>query len=292
MAHTGLRKPRRIVAIWLAVTLIAWTAVGWGAFEMHSLARETAATAVAIGVGFPVAVIAVGMLFLALKGARTMAAIERNEDMIARWTVSPDDFAKFTANNAARNALGDAYRNDWKVPRAIPPRGLDIVFSRDGMLVGDTYFGLVNTGMFKFQGVQMLPENPLAIEFGTVATMVSQVSTVRIDRIRGVLRVPVARLARAEAVRVLDHYRRVDAREIVVNPGFYRGRMRFGLIAAPICFLLAAIGFALEFLGYGHLLDGVLSVALAVGGVVAGISALVLVLLAWSLSRAQHMPRR
>jgi hypothetical protein len=281
-----------MASIWLAVALAGWISVGWGAFEMHRLDRETGMTAAAIGVGFPVAVIATGSLFLAIRSIRIVAALDRGEGVIARWIVSPNDFAEFVTDNAARNALGGAYRNDWKVPRAIPPQGIEIVFGADGMFAGNSYFGLVNTGMLKFEGVQMLPSNPLALEFGTVATTISHGTSVHVNRSRGVLRVPVSRLARGEAIRVLDHFRRVDAREIVVNPGFYLGRMRFGLIAAPICFLLAAAGFALQFLGYGNLLDGTLAVALAVGGVVGGIGALVLAFLAWTLSRAQHLRRR
>jgi hypothetical protein len=291
MASTRLRKPKRAALAWLAVAVAGWMSVGWGAFEMHRLGHETGATAAAIGVGFPVAVIATGMLFLAIRTIRIVAALDRGEGVIARWTVSPDDFAEFVADDSARNALGGGYRNDWKVPRTIPAQGMEIVFGADGVCVGGRYFGLVNTGMLKFDGVQMLPSNPLALEFGTVATTISYVNTLRTHRRRGVLRIPVARLARAEAIRVLDHFRRVDAREIVVNPGFYLGRMRFGLIAAPICFLVAATGFALQFLGYGNLLDGTLPVALAVGGIVSGIGALVLALLARRLSRAQHLRR-
>jgi hypothetical protein len=160
------------------------------------------------------------------------------------------------------------------------------------VLVGDTYFGLVTTGLFKFEGVQMLPGDPLAIEFGTVQTTVTSGTTFHVHRSRGVLRLPVPRLARSEAAKVLDHFQRVDARETVVNPGFYRGRMRFGLYAAPVCFLVAAIGFGLQAAGYGNLLDGVLAVSLAVGGVVSGLGALALTLVAWLLSRAQHAKRR
>ena len=54
---------------------------------------------------------------------------------------------------------------------------MEIIFGADGVFVGDRYFGLVNTGMLKFEGVQMLPSNPLALEFGTVATTISHVST-------------------------------------------------------------------------------------------------------------------
>jgi hypothetical protein len=292
MASARVRKPRLGAAAWLVVALAGWISVAWGTFEMHRLGHETGATAAAIGVGFPVAVIATGMLFLAIRALRIVAALDRGEGVIARWTVSPEDFAEFTADNAARNALGGACRNDWKIPRTTPPQGIEIVFGADGVLVGSRYFGLVNTGMLKFEGVQMLPSNPLALEFGTVATTVSHGTAVHIHRTRGALRIPVPRLARDEAVRVLDHFRRVDAREIVVDPGFYLGRMRFGLIAAPICFLTAAAGFALQFLGYGNLLDGTLPVALAVGGTVGGAGALILAMTAWTLSRAQHLRRR
>ena len=292
MANRGFRNPRRVTLICLASAVTGWAAVAWGIFEMQRLGQETVATGTSIGLGLPVGVVATGMLALAINGARIVAAIRHGEKVIARWTVSPDDFAAFTTNNAARNALGSDYRNDWKPPRTITPEGIEIVFRPDGVLVGDTYFGLVNTGMFKFEGVQMLPENPLAIEFGTVTTTISNVSTVRIDRNRGVLRLPVSRLARAEAVRVLDYYKKVDAREIVVNAGFYLSRKRFGLIAAPICFLAAAVGFAIEFSGYGGILGELLPLLLAVGGVIFGLGALILVLLAWSLSRAQHRKRR
>lgn len=157
-------------------------------------------------------------------------------------------------------------------------------------MVGDRFFGLANTGMFKFDGVQILPGSPLAIEFGTVSTLVSSGgSTTRVDVSRGVLRIPVGRLARAEAALVLDHYKRVDRRERVVNPGFYRGRMRFGLIAAPTCFVAAAIGLALQKRGVDA--NGALNVILMVGGVVGGIGALILAAIAAYLRRQQHKRR-
>ena len=268
----------------------------WGIVEMQRIAGETAATGLSIGIGFPVGVIATGMLFLAIKGARTVAATRRGEEVIARWTVPADDLAAFVVNDASRNALGPAYSNDWIPPHTIPQQGIDIVFRPDGVLVGDRYFGLVTTGLFKFEGVQMLagdpPSGPGAIEFGTVETTVTNATTIHVNRSRGVLRLPVPRLARPEAARVLAHYRKVDAREIIVNPGFYRGRMRFGLWAAPICFAVAVIGFGLEFGGFKTLVPDWLPVSLAVGGVVAGIGGLVLALIAWWMSQAQHAPRR
>jgi hypothetical protein len=288
----GYRHPRLMIGVFLTVSVASWTAVGWGAFEMNRIAGETGATAATIGIGFPIGVIATGMLFLAIRSARAYRRFRRGENAIGRWIVAPEDFAAFAANNAARNALGPAYHNEWRPPRAIPAAGLTIVFNPEGVLVGDTYFSLVTTGQFKFEGVQMLPGEPLAIEFGTVETTVSSGTTFHVHRNRGVLRLPVPRLARDDAVKVFDHFKRVDAREIIINPDFYRRRIGWGLRAAPVCFLIAATGFGLQAAGYGNLLDGALCVGLAVAGAVSGLGALALALIAWMFSQAQHAKRR
>ncbi len=287
--NKGVRRPLRMVWLFLVLAGFSSASVAWGIHVLRTVGDTTAA-GLAIGVAGPVAVISVGMLVLAVNNVRLTGALRRGENVIARWTVSPDDYAAFIANNAARNALGPAYQNDWKLPKTIPPQGLAVVFGQDMVMVGDRFFGLVNTGMFTFRGVQILPENPLAIEFGTVSSTLSQGgSAVRLDVGSGVLRIPIARLARADAVRVLDHYKRVDSREIVVNPEFHRGRMRFGLIAAPICFAAAALGFVMQ--DHGINTDGDLNLVLAVVGVICGIGALILAGIAAYLSWQQHRRR-
>lgn len=288
MAGKGFSRPRLMIGICAGVAIASAIAIAWGALEMMRTGEDGGLAGAAVGLGIAPGIIALGMLFLAIKGARTMAAAQRGDRVFARWIVSPEELAAFAENNKARDALGLEYNNDWSPPRKIPPEGIEIKFDPDGVLVGDTYFGLVTTGMFKFEGVQILPENPLAIEFGTVATTFSKGTTVHVHTNRAVLRLPIGRLGRDEAVKVLDHYKRVDRRETIVNPGFYRGRIKFGLIAAAVCFVLAAIGFAMEALDIG---GDFVPVLLAVGGIVAGIGGLVLALLAWSLSSAQHRRR-
>jgi hypothetical protein len=288
MKGQGFRRPRLVIAICAGVTAVSCLAIVWGALEMMRTGDDGGLPGTAVGLGIAPAVLGLGMLFLAIRGARTVAAAQRGDRVFARWTVSSDELAAFAVNDKARNALGIAYGNDWKPPRKVPAEGIEIRFDPDGVLVGDTYFGLVTTGMFKFEGVQILPENPLAIEFGTVATTFSSATTVHVHTHRGVLRLPVGRLGRDEAVKVLDHYKRVDRRETIVNPGFYRGRIKFGLIAAAVCFVTAALGFAMEALEIG---GDFMPVLLAVGGIVAGIGGLVLALLAKALSSAQHRPR-
>ncbi len=284
-ANKGMRHPAQMVLLFLVLAVASSASVAGGIFMMQTVG-ETKANGLAIGIGGPVAVISIGMLFLTIRGWRLALALRRGENVIAHWMVSPEDFATFVANNTARNALGADYRNDWKPPKKVPCQGLEVVFGKDIVMVGDRFFGLVNTGMFTFEGVQILPENPLAIEFGTVSTTLSHGgSAARIDVNKGVLRIPIGRLARADAVRVFEHYKGVDAHEIVVNPGFYRGRMRFGLVAAPLCFLATAAGFAMQSNGIGNI-D--VNLVLMIGGVVSGIGALILAAIAAYLSWQQH----
>ena len=75
---------------------------------------------------------------------------------------------------------------------------------------------------------------------------------------------------------VVKHGHVVPTKRIVVAEAGHPIPDRFGLQAA----------------GYGNLLDGTLAVSLAVGGVVVGLGALVLALVAWHMSRAQHATRR
>ena len=289
--NKGVRHPRRMLGFLIALAVCAWGAVAMGAYTMNALGLETIFTGLAIGVGFPVAVIATGMTFLAIKSVRTYDAARRGVNAVARWTVSLEEYARFLVNNAERNALGGAYQNDWQTPPTIAPQGLEVVFLVDGVLVGDRYFVLVNSGMMAFAGVQILAGDPQGIEFGTVSTMLATGgSTIRTDVKRGTLRVPVARLATAEVARVFEHYQKVDAREIVVNIGRFKRAINFGLIAAPICFGLAVLGMLRQYHGTGE--NGVMNLLLAVVGAVLGIGALLWAGIAWYLRQAQITKKR
>lgn len=285
-ANKGVRLPQRIVWFFLVLAVLSSASLAWGIYVFQTVG-ETTAAGVAIGLGGLVGVLSLGMLVLALNNLRFTNAVLRGENVIARWTVSPDDYAAFANNNAARNALGPAYRNDWTLPRTVPSQGLEVVFGKDIVMVGDRFFSLVNASMFTFRGVQMLPETPPSIEFGTRSALPSHgAAGVRIDVSTGVLRIPVARPARADAVRVLDHYKSVDARETVVNPGFYRRRVRIGLIAAPIFFAAAALGGAMQYLGIDA--GGVVNLLLMLVGIICGVAALILASLATHLGRQQQ----
>lgn len=244
MRNRGLSRPGLNMGICVAGVLLAVLSIWSGVSEMNALGRETNASAAKIGIAIPVGVICFGMFFNFLWGYRLMAAARRGEKVVGRWTVTPAEVEAFRADDNRRADLG--YDNDYKLPKKVPPGGLEVIFTDNSVIVGGTYFGLVTTGLFKFEGVQMLPDNPLALEFGTVMTSVTKINAVRINRIRGVLRVPVSRAGREAAVKVLNHFSAVDQRKALVNPGFYARRIKWGLIAAVMFFVVAAGGFGLN----------------------------------------------
>lgn len=290
MASTGLRNPRLNTAICLAIALGGGIAIWSGMAEMEAVGGETSGSAVKIGAGLLALIMGLALSFNFARGIAFINRIRGGKDEIARWTVSAADFDAFRENDRQRNGLGLAYINDYRVPKKTPAAGVDVHFAEDGVLVGDTYFGLVSTGMFTFEGVQMLPGSPLALEFGTAALLVSNVTTVRIRKDRGVLRIPVGRLAVADAQRVLAHFSAVQSGERIVRPDFYRGRARLGVIVALVCAVIAGAGFGLQFggpeLGLTDL--GEVPLIMAVAGTICALGGLVLAVLASLLSASQH----
>jgi len=273
------------MGICVAGVVLSALSILWGVAEMDALGHETTASGLKIGIAIPVGVICFFMFFNFLWGYRLIAAMRRGEKVIGRWTVIPEEAEAFRADDKRRGDAG--YDNDYKLPKKIPPGGIEVIFTDSAVLVGGAYFGLVTTGMFKFEGVQMLPDNPLALEFGTVMTTFAGGNSVRVYRATGLLRVPVSRAGRDEAVKVLGHFSAVDQRRTLVNPNFYVRRIRWGLIAAPLFFLMAAMGFGLNEAG----VQGVVPLLMAVTGVIAGIGGLVLAMLAWVMHMKQRAPR-
>ncbi len=285
MRNRGLSNPGLNMGICVAGVVLSALSILWGVAEMDALGHETSASGLKIGIAIPVGVICFFMFFNFLWGYRLIAAMRRGEKVIGRWTVTPEEAEAFRADDKRRGDAG--YDNDYKLPKKIPPGGIEVIFTDSAVLVGGAYFGLVTTGMFKFEGVQMLPDNPLALEFGTVMTTFAGGNSVRVYRATGLLRVPVSRAGRDEAVKVLGHFSAVDQRRTLVNPNFYVRRIRWGLIAAPLFFLMAAMGFGLNEAG----VQGVVPLLMAVTGVIAGIGGLVLAMLAWVMHMKQRAPR-
>ena len=283
MHNTGLREPRRNLLISLAATLLAWAFVAWGALEMRETGQEAIGPGLKVGLALLPAIFGPFAIYNFWLGIKVFAAIRRGENEIGRWTVTVAELAEFSARDKALNALGGDYLNIWTVPRRLPPEGLEVIFVADGVLVGDTYFGLVSTGMFRINNIRMLSEGPPIIAFRSVTTWANRFG---VRTSIGALRIPVSHAVSTEAARVLGHFERVDRREAIANPGFYRGRMRAGLIGAPIFLAVAILGFVLNSTGENNDISDV-SYIIIIFGLVFCLAMLILALAAWLLGRAQ-----
>lgn len=287
MFSPGIRNPRRSVLICVAVTLVACASIAWGVLEMQAAGQETQSSGMKIGLALLPAILGPLMALNFWGGMKVIAAIRRGERQIARWTVPADEFAEFVASNNARNALRGETVNDWSPPRGPPSSGIEVIFVPDGVLVGDTYFPLITTGLFRFSGVRMMIEGPPVIVFQTFTTYANRFGT---RTTGGELRIPVALRAGDQAIKVVTHFEGVSAGKIIANPNFYRRRMRIGLIGAPIFLAIAALGFVLS---PNDMSDGSISIPslMVVGGLVFGIASLILALAARLLSDAQLRKR-
>lgn len=282
MRNRGASRPKLNAGIAGAGMALSALSILWGVTEMNALGHETGWTGASIGVAIPVGAICFLMFVNFTWAIRLVAAARRGDGVIARWRVLPAELEAFRANNKRRNEQGRD--NDWKVPKKAPPEGLEVIFTDRGLVIGGTYFGLWTTGMYKFQGVQMLPENPLALEFGTVLTSMADTgSSYRVYRTRGVLRVPVSSLARPEAAKVLAHYTAVDRREVIIDRDFYTRRIGWGLKAAAVFFLICVAGFGLQAAG----VKNEVPLIMAVIGMIAGLGGLALAAFAWMLRKGQ-----
>jgi len=285
MLSPGIREPRRNMLICVAVTLVAWGFIAWGAFEIHETGEETVASGLKIALALLPAILGPFMILNFWLGIKVFAAIRRGKDEIGRWTVTAAELAEFAANDSAHNARGGENLNDWTPPREPPPAGLEIIFVTDGVLVGDTYFGLITTGVFRFAGVWMLSESPPAIAFRTLLTLANRFGA---RTSVGALRIPISRTAGTEAARVLGHYQRVAAGQFV-NPRLARQRRVVGrivMIGTPIFFAVAAVGFVLKSKGMysdGNDISGMLIII----GILVGGGMLIVALAAWRLGRTQ-----
>jgi hypothetical protein len=274
--------------IGVAVTLAACASIAWGLVEMRAAGRETLGSGLKIGLALLPALLGLAIIYNFWRATVVFAAIRRGENVIGRWTVTAVELAEFAACERALTALGGENVNVWAPPRVPPSASLEVIFAADGVLVGDTYFSLVPTGVFRIGGVRLLSDGLPAIAFRTVMILGNRFGfRTSLDA----LRIPVSRDAMSEANRVVGHFGRVQAREVIVNAGFYEGRMRFGLIAAPIFLAIAAVGVVLKLNGIGGGGEDVPAFMIGIGTVLGG-AMLILALAAWRLGRAQRRQPR
>lgn len=148
-------------------------------------------------------------MFLAyyLGRVRTFRGLRSGRTAIARWTVPAEEFRAFCERE---NAVppGSIAVNYYRPPDEVSEAGVEVIFSDRGVLIGEGWFPLSLAGGRRLQGVRYLADDPPAIAFDTLlsTTVRTSSATVATRHSAQTLRVPVARAARAQAGRVVDHF--------------------------------------------------------------------------------------
>jgi hypothetical protein len=234
-----------------------------------------------------------GVVFAAnfLWALRIIRAMRSGRTAIARWTLTPEEFARWREIDRRFAERGEA--NDYRAPKHVPAEGLDVIFSDSGVLIGGHYFGLATTGLNHFTSIRSIDSDPPMIAFGTVETRATNLSVVRVWKAQGTLRVPVARTAAAQGQKVALRYQAIVTRRVIVNPHFWTHRIRLGLITATVSALLAITGFALApYVAAPPHLPEALPISLAVGGVIFTIAGVIIALASWINRRKQYAASR
>ncbi len=281
---TAVFRPGRSLLIAAVITAAGAASLAWGVTTMAAIKGETELTAVAVALGLLAVIFGPLLMINFYWAVRIVRRMRRGEGVIARWTVTPETFERFREDERRRGETDGP--NDWSVPRRTPGEGVEVIFSEDGVLVDETYFGLASAGLAHVRAVETLADNPLALRFATAMTTTQwRSSGSELILIPGALRIPVATGANEDLARVLEHYRLVLAGERLVKPGFWKLRVRLGLWGAGVSGAVAAAGFGLNALG----LDlGEAPLVMAVAGTMFAIAGLVLALIASRFAARQR----
>ena len=164
---------------------------------------------------FPALLAPIGLLYY-LRTIPVVRAMRHGTSAIARWTVSADEFRRFCDADTRFGA--ETYTtNFYEPPRTIPTQGVEVIFSDDGVLIGDGYFPLSVTRGRRVNRVRFVNAGAPMVEFGTIlGTRVRTSSTTNAGvRTAETLRVPVASDATYQAHDVVGRFDLAIARRNV-----------------------------------------------------------------------------
>jgi hypothetical protein len=161
---------------------------------------------------------------------RWQQKLERGERLLAKWTVTPAEWAGYRENEKARLEAGR--QNSVKVRSASEDTGIAVLVAEDSLMVDDDFFKLV-----EILGLQYLPETPPVLEYNMVTR--GKGSAVRWN-----IRFPVAAGAEAGARAVWDYvYRAKPKRDSARAIRRFRIWRPLGLAIGIICLPMSVYGF-------------------------------------------------
>ena len=199
MRDRGITNAETRAPILAVVTGCLFIAVLWawtGASEPGSAKMLTR------NLGSVLAAISALMTANYLYAASLARKLRRGEGVIGRWTVPQVEFDRFLA----AERMMTKRKNNWRIPQGEWPSGLPVIFGRDALLVGDTYFKLLGKGISRFASVRIEQDIVSSVEFAMRLTAHGAIGLGQAARYRGHLRVPIASGASVEASRVVGHF--------------------------------------------------------------------------------------
>lgn len=165
-------------------------------------APATNAVMIPFVVGLIMALVSLPMFLWTLFAAIAYARLQSGKGLIARWHVTAGDWDRFRAFDAIRAAEHAWLRNDMHIRKQTPSHGVDVIVGSGGIIVDGSYHSIGGLGLHGRE-VNWLnaPVDPECIEFPKVYPRGTG------GAMELTLRLPVPASARADGVRVFEHYR-------------------------------------------------------------------------------------
>jgi hypothetical protein len=185
-----------LVAVGIALVLLG--------DALNGRINETMVGALVIA-GIGIAAIFLFIFLWALLSAIGYARLMSGKNVIARWHVSPNDWDRFRVLDKVRASEHLYLRNDMRIRKSTPPKGVDVIVGRGKIVVDGSYHSIAGRS-YDGRYVNWLnaPADPECLEFPKSYPR-SKGGSVELT-----LRVPVPAAARAEGVKVFDFYRAKD----------------------------------------------------------------------------------
>ncbi len=186
-------------------------------------------------IGAVMTLVSLPIFLWALFSAIGYARLKSGKGLVTRWHVSAADWDRFRAFDKIRAAEDPSWlRNDIHIRTQTPPRGVDVIVGRGDIIVDGSYHSIAGLDRHGRE-INWLnaPVDPECIEFPkSFHTRSGSVDTT--------LRVPVPASARAEGVRVFEHYQPKE--NPILNPT-PAGLRRDGIIVLVLSlFVVVVIG--------------------------------------------------
>jgi hypothetical protein len=188
--------PVRDFNLALVLLISGVDAVVWGHPAIFDESVHKARHA-AVAIGALAAIIGFFATLIFAAALRIQRRLERGEDVIASWTMSPILMQQFAEAEArARNPL-----SHWRPRSRERDDGMRVIFAPEAVLIGRRLFSTPSAGMQSIRSVRVQPGVPSVIEFQTqIYVVVTRGNSERLAPSKGLLRVPAPSKAEAEGV--------------------------------------------------------------------------------------------